>query len=104
VSYHQVIADTSLLALPAGLVLVGGLAPIRTLRGKIALVLACLALVGPMVLLFADTRFYLLALPVAALFVVWDGETPSPKDVNIHRVRQQTDTNLALDPSAGVQG
>lgn len=85
VSYHQVIADTSLLALPAGLVLAGGLAPIRTLRGKIAPVLACLALVGPMVLLFADTRFYLLALPVAALFVVWDWETPSPKNVGIPR-------------------
>ena len=104
VSYHQVIADTSLLALPAGLVLAGSLAEFRTRRGKIAPVVACLALVGPTVLLFAGTRFYLLVVPVAALFVVWDWETPSPKDVNIPGGRQQTDTNLALGPSAGVQG
>jgi hypothetical protein len=83
VSYHQVIADTSLLALPAGLVLAGSLTEVRTVRDKIAPVLASLALVGPTVLLFADTRFYLLALPVAALFVVWGWETPSPKDVDI---------------------
>jgi len=104
VSYHQVIADTSLLALPAGLVLTGSLTEVRTVRGKIAPVLACLALVGPTVLLFAGTRFYLLALPVVALFVVWGWETMSPKDVDIPGRRQQTDTNLALDSSAGVQG
>jgi hypothetical protein len=83
VSYHQVIADTSLLALPAGLVLAGSLTGVRTLRGKIAPVLACLALVGPTVLLFVSTRFYLLVLPVAALFAVWGWKTPSPKDVTI---------------------
>ncbi len=83
VSYHQVIADATLLALPAGLVLAGSLTEGRTVRGKIAPVLACLALVGPTVLLFAGTRFYLLALPVAALFVVWGWETASPKDVDI---------------------
>jgi hypothetical protein len=104
VSYHQVIADTSLLALPAGLVLAGSLTEVRTLRSKIAPILACMALVGPTVLLFAGTRFYLLVLPVAALFVVWDSDTPSPKDVNIPRVRQQTDTNLALGPTRGAQG
>jgi hypothetical protein len=96
VSYHQVIADTSLLVLPAGLVLAGSLTGVRTLRGQIAAVLACLALVGPTVLLFVSTRFYLLALPVAALFAVWGWRTPSPKDVNIPGSRQQTDTNLAL--------
>jgi hypothetical protein len=105
VSYHQVIADTSLLALPAGLVLAGSLTEVRTLRSKIAPILACLALVGPTVLLFAGTRFYLVVLPVAALFVVWDWETPpSPKDVNIGGRCQQTDTNLALDPTGGAQG
>jgi hypothetical protein len=96
VSYHQVIADTSLLALPAGLVLAGSLTGVRTLRGRIAPVLACLGLVGPTVLLFLSTRFYLLALPVTALFAVWGWKTPSPKDVNIPGSRQQTDTNLAL--------
>jgi hypothetical protein len=94
VSYHQVIADTSLLALPAGLVLAGSLTEVRRiLRGKISPLLACLVLVGPTVLLFPDTRFYLLALAVAALFVVWDRETPSPKDVNTPGDCQQTDTN-----------
>jgi hypothetical protein len=85
-----------LLVLPAGLVLAGSLTGVRTLRGQIAAVLACLALVGPTVLLFVSTRFYLLALPVAALFAVWGWRTPSPKDVNIPGSRQQTDTNLAL--------
>jgi hypothetical protein len=104
VSYHQVIADTSLLALPAGLVLAGSLTESRTRRGKIAPIVAGLALVGPTVLLFAGTRFYLLALVVAALFVVWRWERPSPKDVDIPGGRQQTDTNLAMDPTGVVQG
>jgi hypothetical protein len=104
VSYHQVIADTSLLALPAGLMLAGSLTEFRTRRDKIAPLVAGLALVGPTVLLFAGTRFYLLALVVAALFVVWGWETPSPKDVDIPGGRQQTDTNLAMDPTGVVQG
>jgi len=82
VSYHQVIADTSLLILPIGLVLVRSPNGARTRRNEFITVLACVAFVSPTVLLFANTRFYLLALPVGALFVLWDGqEKPSPKDL-----------------------
>jgi hypothetical protein len=77
-----VIADTSLLILPIGLVLVRSLNGARTRRNEFITVLACLAFVSPTVLLFANTRFYLLALPAGALFVLWDGqEKPSPKDL-----------------------
>lgn len=79
VSYHQVIADTSLLVLPIGLLLAGRISEIRIRADYAVLVLSSLAIVGPTVLLFADTRFYLEVLPVAALFALWDGETASPK-------------------------
>jgi hypothetical protein len=102
VSYHQVISDTSLLLLPIGLLLARGFTEVRTRRAEFVLVVAGLAFVGPTVLLFAGTRFYLLVLPIAALFVLWDGEMPSPKHLETHRQRQQTDTNLSLGRSAGV--
>jgi hypothetical protein len=103
VSYHQVIADTSLLVLPIGLLLARSFTAARTLRDQVVLVLACLAFVGPTVLLFAGTRFYLLVLPVAALFALWDGgAVPSPKHLEKHRHRQQTDTNLSLGRPAGA--
>jgi hypothetical protein len=84
--------------------LAGSLTEFRARRGKIAPLVAGFALVGPTVLLFAGTRFYLLALVVAALFVVWGWERPSPKDADIPGGRQQTDTNLAMDPTGVVQG
>jgi hypothetical protein len=97
VSYHQVISDASLLVLPIGMVLAGSLPKVRTRRGKLTMVLAWLAFVSPTILLFANTRFYLLALPVGALFVLWDGEEkPSPKHFEKQGgQRQQTDTNLS---------
>ena len=61
VSYHQVISDASLLVLPIGLVLARGLTEFRTRRDRFVMVLAYLAFVSPTVLLFANTRFYLLA-------------------------------------------
>jgi len=102
VSYHQVIADASLLVLPIGLLLARGLTGVRTRRERLVLVLAALAFVGPTLLLFAGTRFYLLVLPVAALFVLWDEETPSPKNLETYWHRQQTDTNLLQRHTAGV--
>jgi hypothetical protein len=82
VSYHQVIADTSLLVLPVGLLLAQSFTEVRTRRRDLVMLLGCLTLIGPTVLLFAGTRFYLLVLPVASLFVLWAGdETPSPKNV-----------------------
>jgi hypothetical protein len=74
VSYHQVIADTSLLVLPIGVLLANSLNVARTRRGELIVVFAFLAFVSPTLLLFANTRFYLLALPVGALFVLWDGQ------------------------------
>ena len=104
VSYHQVISDASLLILPIGLVLAGHLRDVRTGRSKLSMVLACVAFVSPTVLLFANTRFYLLALPVGALFVLWDcAKKPSPKDFDKQGQRQQTDTNLPPCGSAKIE-
>ena len=69
VSYHQMISDTSLLLLPLGLIACRCLeenAPQLVWVGLFTV----LAFVGPTVLLFAGTRFYLLALPVLALFAL----------------------------------
>jgi hypothetical protein len=97
VSYHQVIADTSLLVLPIGLFLTHSLTQARTRKNDLSVVLACLALVGPTILIFAGTRFYLEALPVMAMFVLWGWKTPSPKDSRNTGRCQQTDTNSSLD-------
>jgi hypothetical protein len=70
VSFHQMISDASLLILPLGLVLAGATASERTRKEQIALVLAGAAIVFPTFLLFAGTRFYLLALPVLGLFFI----------------------------------
>jgi len=102
VSYHQVISDASLLVLPIGLVLARSLTEVRTRRDELITVLACLAFVSPTVLLFANTRFYLLALPVAALFVLWDGDTAVTKGYDKDGHRQQTDTKLSAHYSAGL--
>ena len=79
VSYHQVIADTSLLVLPIGLALAGTVREITTRNGVLVLVLCWIAIAAPTFLLFADTRFYLEVLPAAALFALWDGSAASPK-------------------------
>jgi glycosyl transferase family 87 len=71
VSYHQVIADTSLLVLPIGLLLARRLRDSGTRKSDLAVVFACLAFVSPTILLFAGTRFYLVALPITAMFVLW---------------------------------
>jgi len=102
VSYHQVISDASLLVLPIGLVLARSLTEVRTRRDELITVLACLAFVSPTVLLFANTRFYLLALPVVALFVLWDGDTAVTKGYDKDWHRQQTDTKLSAHYSAGL--
>jgi hypothetical protein len=79
VSYHQVIADSSLLVLPVGLMLAGSVREISTRKSNLVPVLSCIAIIAPTVLLFANTRFCLLALPAAGLFALWDGGTTSPK-------------------------
>src|SRR5882724_5229429 len=77
VSYHQVIADSSLLLIPIGLILSRELKDLRTLRSRAGTLLACMALIGPTILLFANTRFYLLALRVIGLFLLWDSPSPN---------------------------
>jgi hypothetical protein len=94
VSFHQMISDASLLVLPVGLVLAGAMAPGRTREEKIAAAFASVAAVMPTFLLFAGTRFYLLALPVLGLFVFWDWPAASPKNGVISTLRPQTETNL----------
>ena len=79
VSYHQVIADSSLLVLPVGLIMAGSVREISTRKSYLVLVLACTTIIAPTILLFANTRFYLLVLPVAGLFGLWDGAPTSPK-------------------------
>jgi len=79
VSFHQMIADFSLLLLPLGLAVPQLFQQTSPRRVWIA-ILALLAFAGPAVLLFAGTRFYLLVLPVLGLFILLDqaAET-SPK-------------------------
>ena len=92
VSFHQMISDTSLLLLPLGLVM-------AQIAGKTALwrtwtaLAAVLAFIGPSVLLFANTQFYLEVLPVLVLFVLWKDFEPSPKDGAQVDRRLQTDTS-----------
>ena len=72
VSYHQMISDTTLLLLPLGYSMAQLLegrcrAPRRALRWLVAFV----AFIGPSLLLFAGTRFYLEALPAMTLFAIF---------------------------------
>jgi hypothetical protein len=87
VSYHQMISDTSLLLLPIGMALCWSIQSTEK-RSALVAALACLAFIGPAVLLFAGTRFYPLALPVLGLFILSDWREPSPKngtvDGNVH--------------------
>jgi hypothetical protein len=100
VSFHQMISDASLLILPLGLVLGTATAPGRTRREQIALALAIAAIVFPTFLLFAGTRFYLLAIPVLGLFLLWDRPSKSPNNRATLPERLQTDTSLALGRAA----
>jgi hypothetical protein len=76
VSYHQMISDTSLLLLPLAVIVC------RLMKGGVLGAwigtFAALAFVGPTLLLFAGTRFYLLVLPILGLFVLAPGLEPSP--------------------------
>jgi hypothetical protein len=95
VSFHQMISDTSLLVLPAALALAGAVDTNRTPRAQLTAALASIALMGPTLLLFAGTRFYLLGLPVLGLFASWDWPSTSPKNNAILWERPQTETNSA---------
>jgi hypothetical protein len=79
VSYHQVIADTSLLALPLGLYLSSAISKACSPRLP-AVAIALVTFVAPTALLFAGTRFYLLVFPILVLFVLFDRTYGSQKN------------------------
>jgi Glycosyltransferase family 87 len=79
VSYHQLISDTSLLLIPVGLALSWALE--SGSKGRVPVVVfACLAFLGPPVLLFAGTRFYPLVVPILGLFLSWASSDRQPGD------------------------
>jgi hypothetical protein len=69
VSFHQMISDTSLLLLPLGLAMARLPDVAEPWRKRLGWLLI-LAFVGPSILLFLGTRFYLEGLPILALFFV----------------------------------
>ncbi len=77
VSYHHLITDTTMMILPAGLALAAAKSP-GSARPTLLAVLAAVVLLAPATLLLAGVRFYLLALPMLALLLAWDGTYPSP--------------------------
>lgn len=100
VSYHQTIADTSLLVLPLGLVLAGWITEPTARRPRLA-ALACVVFIGPALLLFVGVRFYLLTIPLLGLFALWDGTYLSQKGGGQGISRPQKETNCPPPPAAG---
>jgi hypothetical protein len=81
VSYHHLINDTTMMILPAGLALSTSLSS-TSKRSTLLAALAALVFIAPGPLLFANARFYLLAIPMLALLVVWDGKYPAAAERN----------------------
>ncbi len=75
VSYHHLITDTTMMILPAGLALAGSLRANSSRKNspRVAIVSATL-FVAPALLLLADARFYLLAVGMIGLLLLWDGD------------------------------
>jgi hypothetical protein len=74
VSYHHLITDTTMMILPAGLAFASSVAKNGNRSRRNATAVAILSgsiFVAPGLLLFADVRFYLLAIPIAALLFRW---------------------------------
>jgi Glycosyltransferase family 87 len=77
VSYHHLITDTAMMILPASLALVAALsADAKSKNPTRVAALAATVLFAPAPLLLAGVRFYLLAIPMLALVVAWDGGYP----------------------------
>jgi len=73
VSYHQVISDMGLIVLPLGWALSGSI--VGNDRNALGITaIASMVFCGPAVFLLAGDRFYLLALPVMAWIVIWNGQ------------------------------
>jgi len=77
VSYHQVIADTTLVLLPLGFYLARAVTTFGPQRRQMAAI-GLLTFLAPTVLLFVGTRFYLTVLPILGLFMVFNGARTSP--------------------------
>lgn len=75
VSYHHLITDTTMMILPAGVGLASTVNRPSTATSTVA-GLSSLIFVAPPILLLANVRFYLLAVPMLALLLFW--ETPQP--------------------------
>jgi hypothetical protein len=77
VSYHETFTDASLLIVPIA-VAVTAAVKTRCARSLYIVLLSAVIVVAPAVLLLAGVRFYLLAIPVVALFILWDDEIQFP--------------------------
>jgi len=73
VSYHETFTDASLLILPIA-VAVTAAVKTRCARSLYIVLLSAVIVVAPALLLLAGVRFYLLAIPIVALFILWDDE------------------------------
>jgi hypothetical protein len=71
VSYHETFTDASLLILPIAFAVTAAVKT-RCARSLYIVLLSAVIVVAPAVLLLAGVRFYLLAIPVVALFILWD--------------------------------
>jgi Glycosyltransferase family 87 len=77
VSYHETFTDASLLIVPIA-VAVTAAVKTRGARSLYIVLLSAVIVVAPAVLLLAGVRFYLLAIPIVALFILWDDEIQFP--------------------------
>jgi hypothetical protein len=71
VSYHETFTDATFLLLPVGLA--AATAVKNGFRRSVQLAFLCATIIiSPSLLLLAGVRFYLLALPILLLFVLYD--------------------------------
>jgi hypothetical protein len=77
VSYHETFTDASLLIPPIA-VAVTAAVKTRCARSLYIVLLSAVIVVAPAVLLLAGVRFYLLAIPIVTLFILWDDEIQFP--------------------------
>jgi hypothetical protein len=79
VSYHETFTDATLLLLPVGLAAATAVKNGSGRSAQLALICAVI-IISPTLLLLAGVRFYLLALPILALFVLYDQKLIQEKD------------------------
>jgi hypothetical protein len=77
VSYHETFTDASLLILPIAVAVTAAVKK-RCARSVYIVLVSAAIVVAPAVLLLAGVRFYLLAIPVLALVILWDNGIQFP--------------------------